>query len=128
MFERLKRLRFYEEDSGDNPVATVAETPVAVVHTAETVPGTTVHVAKDAAEIPHAAIHTTLSGLTTATEALTSAANRLADLAEKSTATTQEVATEPIQGGQETAEEIAPEIVAPPPERRIRRNGRKVRR
>lgn len=125
---RLRFLKFYEEDNGTNPVATVAETPPAVAHVVETVPGTTVHVAEQAAEIPHAAIHTTLTGLTTATEALTSAANRLADLAEKSTATTQEVATEPIQGGQETAQEIAPEIVAPPPERRIRRNGRKVRR
>jgi len=79
-------------------------------------------------EIPHAAIHTTLTGLTSATEALTNAANRLADLAEKSVATTQEIVETPVTEGLTTAEEVAPDIVEPPTPRYIRRNGRRVKR
>jgi len=106
----------------------VAEAPQAVVHTVESVPETTVHVAQQAPELPHAAIHTTLQGLQSATEALTSAANRLADLAEKSVSTAQGVVETPLEESAATAEEIAPDIVEPPTPRYVRRNGRRVKR
>lgn len=109
--------KLFEADKGENvsipPVVT--ETPPAVVHT-------TVETAKDAAEIPHAAINETLQGLTTATHALTEAANKLIEASKP-------VVTEPVEGASQLTQDIAPDIELPPPENRyIRRNGRKVKR
>lgn len=105
----------------------VVDAPVAVVHAAEQVPETTVHVAQQAPELPHVAIHQTLAGLQSATEALTIAANRLADLAEKTATPAKEVVETPLEQASETTEEIAPDIVEPPKERYVRRNGRRVK-
>jgi hypothetical protein len=126
MLRKLRR--YYEADSGTNPVTTITETPQAVTEVAGTVPETTVKVAHDAVEVPHAAIHQTLQGLTTATEALTNAANSLAESARAGKEQVEEVVTTPIEASHEQAQEVAPEIVEPPKPKFIRRNGRKVKR
>jgi hypothetical protein len=105
------------EDQSIPPI--VAEAPTAVVHTIEAVPPTAVTGAETAVELPHAAIHETLKGLTAATEALTLAANRIADTATH----VPEAVVEPIA----EATESIPDVVSPPPDRFVRRNGRKVK-
>lgn len=110
--------KYYEADNGStSPVP-------AVVHVATEIPSLAVGGASEAVEMPHAAIHETLKGLTTATEALTMAANRIADTAQKGAEVVTPVIEEPIQA---SSEEIVPEITTPA-KRVIRRNGRKVKR
>lgn len=123
-----KRFKFYEEDRGDNPIATVAETPAAVVHAAEGAPETTVHVAHQATEIPHAALNESISLLNSSIATLNSGINDLREDLRKSKETVEPVATEPVEASHEVAQEVAPEIVEPPKERYVRRNGRRVKR
>jgi hypothetical protein len=119
--------RFYEGDSGDNPAVppVIAEAPATVVHTMQAVPATSDQVAEHPTQLPHEAINRTLEGLTSATQALTEAANRLGQTAAP-------VVTEPIEATQNAPEIVAdvqPSIEPPPPETRyVRRNGRKVKR
>lgn len=124
----LRGRRFFEADNGTTVPQVVESTPPAIVHVATEVPSLAHSGGETALELPHAAIHETLKGLTTATEALTLAANKLADTATKSVETVQPVIEEPLQGASVKAEEISPEIVPPVKERFVRRNGRKVKR
>lgn len=123
MFKHLKT-RFYEGDTG----ASIQATPERVLEATEAAPKTVVEVGHDSAHIPVSAIHQTLEGLTRATEGLTAASNRLAELAEKTANQASDVVEEPITEAENTAENVAPDIVEPPKERYIRRNGRRVKR
>lgn len=123
----LKDKRFFEGDNGIT-IPTPAEIPPAVVHTVTEVPALAKSGADSALDLPRDAIHETLKGLTAATEALTLAANRLADTASKGGDEIKDVIEEPITSSEEKASEVSPEVVSPPKERYIRRNGRKVTR
>lgn len=123
-----KYFRFYEADGGDNPLTTVTETPAAVVHAVEAAPETTVHVAHQATEVPHAALNESIALLNTSIASLNTGINDLREDLRKTKEAVEPVATEPVEAAGSTAEEIAPEIVEPPKERYIRRNGRRVKR
>lgn len=123
----LKGKRNFEADTGVT-IPSVESIPPAVVHTVTEVPALAQSGGQTALELPHAAIHETLKGLTTATEALTLAANRIADSASKGVETVAPIIEEPLEGSEVKAAEISPEVVSPPTSRFIRRNGRKVKR
>jgi hypothetical protein len=103
------------ENMPDVPIVTP------VVKTAEETPTIAIHTAQDAAEIPPAA-------LGEAFHTLASAINRLSDVTERTLEASKEVVTEPITDSTEQAEDIAPDVVPPKPDKYVRRNGRRVRR
>lgn len=102
----------------------VESVPPAVVHVATEVPALAHTGADTVAAVPVEVLHDTIRGLTAATEALTTAANRLADTTTKGT----EIVTPALEAPLEKAQDIAPEVEPPKPDRFIRRNGRKVKR
>lgn len=125
---RTYLLRFYEEDKGDNPVAAVEETPAAVVHATEGIPETTVHVTRQAAEIPPAGLDEFKAFMEARLTNIETGINDVKEDLRQVKEGTQKAATEPVEEATETAEDIAPEIIEPPKERYVRRNGRRVRR
>lgn len=122
MFERLKR--FYEEDSGTNPIVAA---PGAVTEVVKEVPATTIKVGQDVGELPQAAIQSTLDMLNSSISLLTSAVNEARDEIKRQKEVVEDIVETPMEGAGDVAEDIAPEITEPPP-RYVRRNGRRVRR
>lgn len=94
-------------------------TPVA--KTTEDTPTIAIHTAQDAAEIPPALLAESF-------RTLASSIDRLSMVTEKALEASKTVITEPIADSAEQAEDIAPEVVAPKPDRFVRRNGRRVKR
>jgi len=112
------------EDEGISVPQAVESVPPAVVHVATELPSLTKEGATSVAAVPGVAIEDSIKGLHSAVQALTIAANRLADKAAWVPPTIEHAIEEPIQ----SAESLSPEVVTPPKDRFIRRNGRKVKR
>lgn len=95
--------------------------------TIESVPETTIHVAQASGDKSIDAMKELASTINAALSDLTTVQRELLDHLKTSKEVAADVIEQPLEGSQETATDIAPEVTQPQT-RFIRRNGRKIKR